>query len=111
MNDGLPVDPACIPGNRNGNDLLEDSLEEEMVWMPSTRVTDEASNVPDNVSGQPQAIPVFDKPTIPACNHEVPRPPEEIPPAPVLVRRSSKQKRPPMRYGDPISLPDDVDIL
>ena len=25
MNDGLSVDP--IPGNRNGNDILEDSLE------------------------------------------------------------------------------------
>ena len=79
MNDRLPVDP--VPGNRNGNDLLEDSFEEEMVWMPSTRVTDQASKVLDNVSGQPQAIPAVDKPTIPAADHEVPRPPEEIPPA------------------------------
>ena len=75
----LLVDP--VPGNRNGNDLLEDSLEEEMVWMPSTGVTDQASKVTDNVSGQPQAIPAVDKPTIPAADHEVPRPPEEIPPA------------------------------
>ena len=71
-----------------------------MVWMPSTRVTNQASKVTDNVSGQPSAIPAVYQPTIPAG--EVPRPPEEIPPTPVWW--SSRQTRPPMRYGYPISL-------
>lgn len=44
--------------------------------------------------------------TIPAS--EVPRPPEEITPAPVL--RSSRQTKPPVRYRDPTSLPDDIKI-
>ena len=39
-NDILPVGP--VPGNRNENDLVEDSLEEETVGMPSTEVTDQA---------------------------------------------------------------------
>ena len=39
-NDILPVGP--VPGNRNGNDLVKDSLEEETVGMPSTEVTDQA---------------------------------------------------------------------
>ncbi|KAL5477203.1 hypothetical protein EMCRGX_G023959 [Ephydatia muelleri] len=52
---------------------------------------------------------------------EVPGPSEEIPaapvaqvpgqPAPAVVRWSTRQARPPVRYGDPISLPDDVEIL
>ena len=52
---------------------------------------------------------------------EVPGPSEEIPPAPVaqvpgrpapaVVRWSTRQARPLVRYGDPISLPDDVEIL
>ena len=97
-NDILPVGP--VPGNRNGNDLVEDSLEEETVGMPSTEVTD-----------QPPKGPIA----------QVPGPPEEIPPAPVAqvpgqpahaaVRQSTRQTRPPVRYGDPISLPDDVEIL
>ena len=97
-NDILPVGPVL--GNRNGNDLVEDSLEEETVGMPSTEVTDQA---PKGLIAQ------------------VPGPPEEIPPAPVAqvpgqpapaaVRRSTRQTRPPVRYGDPISLPDDVEIL
>ena len=49
--------------------------------MPSTGVTDQASKVSDNFSGQPQAIPGVDKQTIPAA--QVPRPPKEIPHAAV----------------------------
>ena len=144
-NNILPVGP--IYGNRNGMDLVEDSLEEEMVWMPSTEVKDQAPKDPiaqlpgppeeippapaAQVPGPPEAIP-------PAPIAQLPGPPEEIPPAPVAqvpgppeanppapvaqvpgqlapspaaVRRSTRQTRPPVRYGDPISLPDDVDIL
>ena len=96
-NDILPVGP--VPGNRNGNDLVEDSLEEETVGMPSTEVTDQAPKVPiAQVPGPPEEIP--------------PTPVAQVPgqPAPVAVRRSTRQTRPPVRYGDPISLPDDVEI-
>ena len=81
-----------LHGNRNGNELVEDSLEEEMVWMPSTEVT-----------GQAPKGPIA----------QVPGPPEEIPPAPVAqvpgppasaaVWRSTRQTRPLLRYGDSIS--------
>ena len=43
-NDILPVGP--VSGNRNGIDLVEDSLEEEMVLMPSTEVKDQAPKDP-----------------------------------------------------------------
>ena len=62
-NDILPVGP--VPGNRNGNDLVKDSLEEETVWMPSTEVTDQAPKGPIA---------------------QVPGPPDEIPPAPVAPK-------------------------
>lgn len=53
--------------------------------------------------------PVDQQPIIPAA--DVPGPLEIIPPVPgpaELPRRSGRQTRPPIRYGDPISLPDDV---
>ena len=112
-NDILPVGPTS--GNRNGTDIVEDNLEEEMVWMPSTEVKKQAPKDPiAQVPGPPGEIP-------PAPAAQVPGPPEAIPPTPVAqvpgqpapaaVRRSTRQTRPPVRYGDPISLPDDVDIL
>ena len=91
----LPVGP--VPGNRNGNDLVEDSLEEETVGMPSTEVTDQAPKGPiAQVPGPPEEIP--------------PAPVAQVPgqPAPAAVLRSTRQTRPPVRYGDPSSLPDDV---
>ena len=94
-NDMLPVGP--VPGNRNGNDLVEDSLEEETVGMPSTEVTDQAPKGPiAQVPGPPEEI--------------LPAPVAQVPgqPAPAAVRQSTRQTRPPVRYGDPISLPDDV---
>ena len=97
-NDILPVGP--ISGNRNGIDLVEDSLGEEMVWMPSTEVKDQAPKDPiAQVPGPPEEIP--------------PAPVAQVPgqPAPAAVRWSTRQTRLPVRYGDPISLPDDVDIL
>ncbi|KAL5494116.1 hypothetical protein EMCRGX_G015392 [Ephydatia muelleri] len=90
--DTLPVGP--VPGNRNGNDLVEDSLEEETVGM---QVTDQAPKGPiAQVPGPPEEIP--------------PAPVAQVPgqPAPAAVRQSTRQTRPPVRYGDPISLPDDV---
>ena len=90
--DTLPVGP--VPGNRNGNDLVEDSLDEETVGM---QVTDQAPKGPiAQVPGPPEEIP--------------PAPVAQVPgqPAPAAVRQSTRQTRPPVRYGDPISLPDDV---
>ena len=72
-NDILPVGP--VPGNRNRNDLVEDSLEEEMVGMPSTEVTDQAPKGPiTQVPGHPEEIP--------------PAPVAQVPgqPAPATVR-------------------------
>ena len=97
-NDILPVGP--VPGNKNGNDLVEDSLEEETVGMPTTEVTDQAPRGPiAQVPGPPEEIP--------------PAPVAQVPgqPAPAAVRQSTRQTRPPVRYGDPISLPNDVEIL
>ena len=112
-NDILPVGP--ISGSRNGIALVEDSLEEEMVWVPSTEVKDQAPKDPiAQVHGPPEEIP-------PAPAAQVTGSPKAIPSAPVAqvagqpataaVPRSTRQIRPPVRYGDPISLPDDVDIL
>ena len=106
-NDILHVGP--ISGNTNGMDIVEDNLEEEMVWMPLTEVNDQAPKDPiAQVPGPPEEIP-------PAPAAQVPGPPEAIPPAPVAqvpgqaapaaVHRSTRQTRPPVRYGDPISLP------
>ena len=43
----------------------------------------------------------------------LPAPVAQVPgqPAPAAVWQSTRQTRPPVRYGDPISLPDDVEIL
>ena len=81
--DILPVGP--ISGNRNGNDLVEDSLEDQAPKGP--------------IAGPPEEIP--------------PAPVAQVPgsPVPAAVQWSTRQTRPPVRYGDPISLPDDVDIL
>ena len=72
-NDILPVGP--VPGNRNRNDLVEDSLEEETVGMPSTEVTDQAPKGPiTQVPGHPEEI--------------LPAPVTQVPgqPAPATVR-------------------------
>ena len=101
----LLVDP--VPGNRNGNDLLEDSLEEEIVWMPlQTKPQKFQTMFQDNRRLFLQLVNQLFQQLIMKCLGHLRRFPLHAP-----VWRSSRQTRPPMRYGDPISLPDDVDIL
>eukprot|EP00731_Ephydatia_muelleri_P022105 Em0014g696a len=95
--DILPVGP--VPGNRNGNDLVEDSLEEETVGMPSTEVTDQAPKGPTaQVPGPPEEIP--------------PAPVAQVPgqPAPAAVQLSTRQTRPLVSLADRLSNVADVQV-